>query len=104
MIGTDTIDTKTMGTDTEQPQGLVEEQIVYAALAAIEQALERSETAPTKSLRRRELAQLRGMLLSLPSGGFDLEGSLRHLIGVLRQPILERRRGCATVPPPPPSN
>jgi hypothetical protein len=62
---------------------------MHAALAAIEQALERSQTAPTESLRRRELAQVRGILSTLPSGGFDLEAGLRHLIGALGQPILE---------------
>jgi len=99
MIGTDTV-----GTDTGRPQGLVGEPIVYAALATIEQALERSQTARTKSLRRRELAQVQGMLLTLPSSGFDLEGGLHHLIDVLRQPILERRRRRPTAPPPSPSN
>jgi hypothetical protein len=78
------------GTDGGRLQGLVSEQTVYAALDAISQALQRSLTAPTASQRRRELAQLRGVLLTLPSGGFDLEGGLRHLIGVLREPILER--------------
>ena len=98
MIGTDTI-----RTDTERPRGLVDEQTVYAALEAIEQALERSQTAQTKPLRRRELAQVRGMLLTLPYSGFDLEGGLRHLIAILRQPILEPCRKRSTVPPPPPS-
>ena len=92
-----------LGTDTERPQGLVGEQTVYVALAAIDQALERSQIARTKSLRRRELEQVRGMLLTftLPAIGFDLEGGLRHLIDVLRQPIVEPRRRRSTVPPPP---
>ena len=37
------------------------------------------------------LAQVRGILSTLLSGGFDLEGGLRHLIGALGQPILEPR-------------
>jgi len=99
MIGTDTI-----GTATERSQGLVGEQIVYAALDVINEALERSEAAPTKSLCRRELEQVRGTLSTLPNSGFELEGDLRHLIDLLRQPILEPRRRRSTVSPPPPSN
>jgi hypothetical protein len=99
MIGTDTI-----GTATERSQGLVGEQVVYAALDAINEALERSETAPTKSLCRRELAQVRGTLSTLPYSDFDLEGDLRHVIDVLRQPILEPRRRRSTVSLPPPLN
>ena len=51
----------------------------------------------TESLRRRELAQVRGILLTLPSGGFGLEGGLRYLIGALGQPILEPRRSAQAV-------
>jgi hypothetical protein len=103
MIGTHTLVTDTIGTHTERPQGLVQEQVVYAALAAIEQALQRSETARTELLRRLELAQVRALLLTLPHGRFDLEGGLRHLIDVLRQPILEPDHRRLTVLPPPPS-
>jgi hypothetical protein len=103
MVVTETIWPDTIGTHTERPQGLVEDQVVYAALAAISQALERSQTARTKALRRRELAQVRGILLTLPHSGFDLQGGLQHLIGVLGQPILEPRRRRSTAPPPPPS-
>jgi hypothetical protein len=60
MVATGMIRTDRNRTGTERPQGLVGEQTVYTALAAIEQALERSATARTKSLRRRELAQIRG--------------------------------------------
>jgi len=76
-----------IGTDGEQLQGLVGEKTVYAALGAIDQALEQAVTARTESMPRRELAQLRGQLLILPSSGPNLEGALRHLIGVLREPI-----------------
>ncbi len=103
MAVTDTIVTGRIWTESERPQGLVEEQVVSAALAAISQALERSQTAPTESLRRREVAQVRGILLTVPHSGCDLEGDLWHLIGVLGQPILEPRRERSTVPPPPPS-
>jgi hypothetical protein len=98
MTGTDT-----PGTDTERPQGLVGEQTVYVALAAIDQALERSQIVRTKTLRGRELAQVRGMLetFTLRDSGFDLEHGLRHMIDVLRQPIVEPRRRRSTVPPPP---
>ncbi len=78
-----------VGNDGGRLQGLVGEESVYAALDAIHQALQRSLTARSASQRRRELAQLRGILLTLPSSGFDLEGALRHLVGVLREPILE---------------
>ncbi|HXQ56240.1 MAG TPA: hypothetical protein VOA19_10620 [Actinomycetes bacterium] len=77
------IGTVMIGTRTDQPQDLVEDQIVCAALAAVELALERSQTARTESVRRRELAQVRGTLSTLPSGGFSLEGGLRYLIGAL---------------------
>jgi hypothetical protein len=40
--------------DGEELQGLVGEQTVYAALAAIDQALEQAMTARTESRRRRE--------------------------------------------------
>ena len=77
------IGTVMIGTRTDQPSDLVEEQIVCAALAAVELALERSQTARTESVRRRELAQVRGTLSTLSSGGFSLEGGLRYLIGAL---------------------
>jgi hypothetical protein len=78
------------GTDGAQLQGLVDEQTVYAALDAIDQVLERALVARTESRRHRELVQLRGVLLTFAISGGDLEGALRHLIGVLRFPILDR--------------
>ena len=79
-----------IGTDGERLQGLVAEQTVYAALDAIAQGIRQALTAETESERRRELAQLHGLLLSLPCSGLGLEGALRHLIGVLGEPILHR--------------
>jgi hypothetical protein len=73
----------------ERSEGLVDEQAVYAALAAIDQTLQRALTAETEQLRRRELVQLRALLMTLPTSGLDLKGDLRHLIEVLRMPILE---------------
>ena len=81
-----------IGTTGERLQELVGEETVYAALDAIDRAVERTLTAPTESQQRRELAQLRGVLLTLPSSGLGLEGALRHLIGVLREPILDGGR------------
>ncbi len=77
-----------IGTDGGRLEGLVDGRTVSAALAAIDQALQRTLTAETESLRRRELVQLRGILLALPVSGLDLEDGLRHLIEVLRVPIL----------------
>jgi hypothetical protein len=84
------IEAPRVGTDGAQLQGLVGEQTVYAALATIDQALEQALTARTESQRQRQLAQLRGVLRTLLSNGLSLEGALRHLIGVLREPILDR--------------
>ena len=79
-----------IGTDGEQLPGLVGEQTVHAALGAISQVLQHALTVETESQRRRELAQLHGALLTLSCSGLGLEGGLQHLIGVLREPILER--------------
>jgi hypothetical protein len=79
-----------IGSDGEDLQGLVGEQTMYAALAAIDQALEQAMAAQTESRRRRELAQLRGLLLILPSRGLGLEDALRHLIDTLQAPVLDR--------------
>jgi hypothetical protein len=79
-----------IGSDGEELQGLVGEQTVYTALAAIDQALEQAMAARTESKRRRELAQLGGLLLILPFRGLGLEDALRHLIDTLRVPVLDR--------------
>ena len=70
--------------------GLVDEQIVYVALAAIDQALEQALTARTEIQQRWQLNQLRGLLLTLPSNGLSLDDSLRQLIRLLRAPMMDR--------------
>ena len=70
--------------------GLYDEQIVYAALDAIDQALEQALTARTEIQQRWQLNQLRGLLLTLPSNGLRLEDSLRQLIRLLRTPMMDR--------------
>jgi hypothetical protein len=79
-----------IGSDRARQQRLVGEETVYAALAAIDQALEQAMAAQTESRRRRELAQLRGLLLIVPYSSLGLEGALRHLIGTLQEPVLDR--------------
>jgi hypothetical protein len=78
------------GTDGGRLDGLVEEQIVYAALEAIDEALEQALTAPTERDQRWQLNQLRGMLLTLPSHGPSLDEGLRRLIRLLRTPMIDR--------------
>ena len=68
------------GTDGGYLQGLIDEQIVYAALDVIDQALEQALTAQTETQQRWQLTQLRGLLLTLPSSNLSLEDSLRRLI------------------------
>ena len=70
--------------------GLFDEQIVYAALDAIDQALEQALTAPTEREQRWQLNQLRGLLLTLPASGLSLEGRLRQLIRLLQTPLVDR--------------
>jgi hypothetical protein len=78
------------GTDGGYLQGLIDEQIVYAALDVIDQALEQALTAQTETQQRWQLTQLRGLLLTLPSSNLSLEDSLRRLIRLLRAPMVER--------------
>jgi hypothetical protein len=70
--------------------GLVDEQIVYVALAAIDQALEQALTARTERAQRWQLTQLRGLLLTLPASGLSLEDNLRRLIRLVRTPLVDR--------------
>jgi hypothetical protein len=70
--------------------GLFDEQIVYAALDAIDQALEQALTSPTEREQRWQLNQLRGLLLTLPASDLSLEDSLRQLIRLLRTPLVDR--------------
>ena len=78
------------GADGGRLPGLFDEQIVYAALDAIDQALEQALTARSEIQQRWQLNQLRGLLLTLPSSGLSLEDSLRHLIRLLRTPVIDR--------------
>ena len=70
--------------------GLFDEQVVYAALGAIDQALEQALTARTEREQRWQLNQLRGLLLTIPANGLGLEDSLRQLIRLLRTPLVDR--------------
>jgi hypothetical protein len=78
------------GTNGGPVGGLFDEQIVYSALDAIDQALEQALTARTEIQQRWQLNQLRGLLLTLPSNGLGLEDSLRQLIRLLRTPVVDR--------------
>ena len=71
-------------------RGLFDEQVIYAALDAIDQALEHALDAPTEREQRWQLNQLRGLLLTLPATGLGLEDSLRQLIRLLRTPMVDR--------------
>jgi hypothetical protein len=78
------------GTDGGRLYGLVDEQTVYAALDAIDEALEQPLIAPTEHEQRWQLNQLRGLLLTLRSGDLSLEDCLRRLIRLLRTPMIDR--------------
>jgi len=78
------------GADGGRIPGLFDEQTGYAALDAIDQALEQALTARTGIQQRWRLNQLRGLLLTLPSSGLSLEDGLRHLIRLLRTPVVDR--------------
>ena len=77
------------GTSGGPVSGLFDEQIVYSALDAIDQALEQALTARTEIQQHWQLNQLRG-LLTLPSNGLSLDDSLRQLIRLLRTPMMDR--------------
>lgn len=78
------------GRDGGPVPALFDGQVVYAALAAIDEALEQALTARTDREQRWQLNQLRGLLLTLPSNGLSLEDSLRQLIRLLRTPMVDR--------------
>ena len=78
------------GTDGGRLRGLVDEQTVYAALDAIDQALEQAITARSERQQRWQLNQLRGLLLTVPSQGASLEEGLRRVVGLLRTPMVDR--------------
>jgi hypothetical protein len=63
---------------------------VYAAVDAIDEALEQALLAPTEREQRWQLHQLRGLLLTLRSGDLSLEDCLRRLIRLLRTPMIDR--------------
>jgi hypothetical protein len=78
------------GTDGGRLHGLVDEQTVYAALDAIDQALEQAITARSERQQRWQLNQLRGLLLTAPSQGASLEEGLRRVVRLLRTPMVDR--------------
>jgi hypothetical protein len=78
------------GTDGGRLHGLVDEQTVYAALDAIDQALEQALTARTEREQRWQLNQLRGLLLTTRFGGLGLDDCLRRLTKLLRAPMVDR--------------
>ena len=78
------------GTNAGPVPGLFDEHIVYAALDAIDQALEQALTARTETQQRWQLNQLRGLLLTLPSNGLSLDDGLRQLIRLLGTPMMNR--------------
>ena len=70
--------------------GLIDEQIVYVALAAIDQALEQALIARSEREQRWQLTQLRGLLLILPASGLSLEDNLQRLINLVGTPLIDR--------------
>jgi hypothetical protein len=78
------------GTDGGRLHGLVDEQTVYAALDAIDEALEQALVALTEREQRWQLNQLRGLLVTCRSGELGLEDCLRRLIMVLHTPMADR--------------
>jgi hypothetical protein len=78
------------GTDGGRLHGLVDEQTVYAALDAIDEAREQALVAHTEREQRWRLNQLRGLLLTCRSGELGLEDRLRRLIMVLHTPMADR--------------
>jgi hypothetical protein len=78
------------GTDGGRLRGLVDEQTVYGALDAIDEALEYALIARSEHEQRWQLNQLRGVLLTVRSGNLSLDEGLRRLIGVLQPPMADR--------------
>jgi hypothetical protein len=78
------------GTDGERLHGLVDDQTVYAALDAIDQALEQALIARTEREQRWQLNQLRGLLLTVRFGELSLHDGLRRLTKLLRTPMVDR--------------
>jgi hypothetical protein len=78
------------GTDGGRLHGLVDEQTVYAALDAIDEAVEQALIARTEREQRWQLNQLRGLLLTLPGQASSLDEGLRRLTRLLRIPLVDR--------------
>jgi hypothetical protein len=78
------------GTDGGRLHGLVDEQTVYAALDAIDEALEQALIARTEREQRWQLNQLRGLLLTLPGQAASLDEGLRRVVRVLRTPLVDQ--------------
>jgi hypothetical protein len=78
------------GTDGGRLRGLVDEQTVYGALDAIDEALEQALIARSEREQRWQLNQLRGVLLTARSGNLSLDEGLRRLIRVLQTPMVDR--------------
>ena len=78
------------GTDGGRLHGLVDEQTVYGALDAIEEALEHVLIARSEREQRWQLNQLRGLLLTARSGTPSLDEGLRRLVRILRTPMVDR--------------
>jgi hypothetical protein len=78
------------GTDGDRLHGLVDDQTVYAALDAIDQALEQALIARTEREQRWQLNQLRGLLLTVRFGDLGLDDGLRRLTRLLRTPMVDR--------------
>jgi hypothetical protein len=78
------------GPDGGRLHGLVDDQTVYAALDAIDEALEQALVALTEREQRWQLNQLRGLLVTCRSGELGLEDCLRRLIMVLHTPMADR--------------
>ena len=69
---------------------MVDEQTVYGALDAIDEALEQALIARSEREQRWQLNQLRGLLLTIRSGDLSLDEGLRRLIRVLQTPMADR--------------
>jgi hypothetical protein len=78
------------GTDGGRLHGLVDEQTVYGALDAIDEALEQALIARSEREQRWQLNQLRGLLLTVRFGDLGLEECLGRLIRLLRTPMVDR--------------
>jgi hypothetical protein len=78
------------GADGGRLHGLVDDQTVYAALDAIDEALELALLARSERKQRWQLNQLRGLLLTIRSDSLSLDEGLRRLIRILQTPMVDR--------------